>query len=299
MTSPLKENSITLLSVSFGSEPFLQLNREYLRALNPYRNPPWYVVNNSNKECVLPKEHFTVFPGSKEKSAQTKGLASFHHAEGLHIGMNQPFSSRFLLILDPDFYLIKPNWIEKITSFMVENGLSLFGSTWHPSQSEKYRYFPSVHCLFIDATIIDVHSLSFRPEIDKVPLKKKIANRLPQGSLLCRMFRVGTSRDTGYQIFRRYFGKKKLRYDCFTPFFNPSTMAFIASKILPEAFSIIPKKSRYYSRERFLPSIGCDCPWEEFFWQGKPIAFHFRNLINSRCTENNLIEARKILSKIS
>ena len=81
--------------------------------------------------------------------------------------------TNYLLVLDPDFFILKNDWIKNITEFMETDDIDFFGSPWHPKWYTKYRDFPCVHCLFMNMNRVKQESLDFIPNlINKTSLKK-------------------------------------------------------------------------------------------------------------------------------
>ena len=72
-------------------------------------------------------------------------------------------TTRFLLILDPDFFIVRRDWIADCLAHMQAHELSFFGAAHHPRRPTKFRYFPSVMCTFVDLSRVDRHDLDFNP----------------------------------------------------------------------------------------------------------------------------------------
>ena len=49
--------------------------------------------------------------------------------------------TNYLLVLDPDFFILQNDWIKNITEFMETDDIDFFGSPWHPKWYTKYRDF--------------------------------------------------------------------------------------------------------------------------------------------------------------
>ena len=78
-----------------------------------------------------------------------KALASYHHAFGLELGVREA-KTRFVVIIDPDFFVIQPDWINRIVGHMTEKKLAVFGASWNPAWYQKLRDFPCSHLMIID-----------------------------------------------------------------------------------------------------------------------------------------------------
>src|SRR5262249_38250148 len=100
---------LTICSVSYRSRPFLELNHDLVRRCNQ-AGPPfrWVVVENTppGEGDALEEgdARFDVKPGLPPPS-QKKGRNSYHHGLALNEALRH-VTSRFVLVLDPDFYLV-------------------------------------------------------------------------------------------------------------------------------------------------------------------------------------------------
>ncbi len=299
---------LTVCSVSFQSAFFLKWNWELCRKLNPGAGYSWIVADNTpasvREAWDVDDPDFTVVPGvdgSRFTGACAPGL---HHGEALNRSLRL-VKTRFALIIDPDFYIVRPEWVKGIPAYMKKNNLSLFGAPWNPRWYMKPRYFPACsHCLFIDLEKIPVGSFDFKPSgrfseqkiietKKKIPAAVKIALRplaqWAQWSVLSRKI-IGKEEDTGYDLLRRFAADPSCRHQCLTPVFRPvrdfigpafavARPARALEKILPDRLCYIPKREGYFSSSGFkelgYPDVSTR-EWEEFLWQAEPFGFHVR-----------------------
>ncbi len=288
MQDPSKELTIASVYHALESKKLLELNWGLTRKLNPESEPNWIVADNSPPDLTdkLKDGKFTIVEGGKVPAnlpAWLKG--SYHHSGAINNSLKY-VKTRFLLILDCDFYIVRQSWINEILRYMLENDLSFFGAPWHPRHSVKFRYFPAVHSLFIDLNKVDVADLDFRPAYDdimeKKSFKKKLINKISKVfPFIGERMRIGRSLDTGYPIYLRYANDPKHKSECIVPVFKPSLSIFNRSldAILPDNLSIIPKKKGYFTDKGFKEIGYADTSsygWEEFLWQGSPFGFHIR-----------------------
>ena len=280
---------LTICTVSYNSADWINLNERLVNALNPDTNYHWIIVENSPRDSD--KRIFTpMMPNmSIVEGAETEpdryAVPSYHHGSGLNIGI-QGVHTRYLLVLDPDFYIIQKGWIGSIVKYMLQNQIYILGAPWHPSRYKKWRYFPCAHCTFYDLKHINKDSLDFRPDYDTYTrldkkhkgLQKKFSKWIDPLKLANRRL-IGHSADTGYRIYLTY-NKNSLRNECFAPVFSPSNSSRLFNKPFSDGMSLLPKKPGYYSEVDFahtgLPDfrgVGC----EEFFWNGNPFGFHVRS----------------------
>ncbi len=219
--------------------------------------------------------------------------------------------TRFVLIADPDFYIVRPDWIRGVVGHMEVNRVGFFGAPWHPRWYRKYRYFPSVHCLFIDLASVESELLDFLPGTRAVTRRRRRREPgmggLAEGdgknavswrgvaksasSLISNLWHrasVGASEDTGIGVFRRYGRAGQGSYECLVPTFRldddyaappPRRFSLGLDLFLPDRLSYRPKRAGYYTTTRFRDVGFLDAArygWEEFMWQGKPFGFHVR-----------------------
>ncbi|HEY0220782.1 MAG TPA: hypothetical protein VGC58_01010, partial [Candidatus Paceibacterota bacterium] len=246
----------------------------------------------------------TVLEGTENNFGDVAG-ASYHHASGLNLALKE-VKTRFVLILDPDFFIIRKNWIEDVLEYMTKNELVFFGAPYNPKRYMKYRYFPCIHCMFIDLDKVSKSSLDFSPQYDKAILssgREKV--KQTQSSNLGFLYKffntiknhlrilikrnkvIGSSRDTGYLVYKNFGGNKseclepvfKLNSSSIRPSYLGSVFNLIVEKFLPDNLCYIPKMSQYYSKLGFKDIGAPDAftlGWDEFLWKGRPFGFHMQ-----------------------
>jgi hypothetical protein len=266
----------------------------------------WIVVENTPNggRMILNQEdeNVLILKGSPRDNFQTPNE---HHASGLNKALEY-VNTRFLLISDPDFYIIRPNWIEDVISYMKSNDLSFFGVPWHPKWYRKYRYFPCIHCLFVDLEKVPMSTLDFMP--DFVPLGSgsmqgemrksssivKLRNNVPpifkHGIKLLKFLtierrHIGWDGDTGSRFYIRFHQKEGYYYECVIPVFRPRWDLQVPipwglnrriERILPDHLCYIPKRPGYFSKRGFLDDETITSQWEEFLWKDQLFGFHVR-----------------------
>lgn len=286
---PEKENNLTICSVSYNSADWLRLNAHFVRSINKQIDYRWIVVENSDidspKRLEATNNGFDILAGAK-RNRQDSAAPSYHHGEGLNLGVSA-VTTRFLLILDPDFYIILEDWIEKILAYMQQRDISILGAPWHPKKYRKWSYFPCAHCIFFDLSKIDKSSLDFRPDYDRYPsfsmhyskMQKSLYKIFDPLKLHEKRF-IGNEADTGFRIYKRYSDDPKIKNECFVPVYLPTTLRKLQDRVHRGQRSLIPKQPHYYSTSSFsnyhlpdLKKLGC----EEFLWREEPLGFHVRS----------------------
>jgi hypothetical protein len=281
---------LTIISVKFGSSQWLEKNLQVSTKLNPNTKVRWLIVNNDNDPSFQPS-NAEVLPATPKPDTKDKG--SQHHAQAIQSALAL-VKTRFVLILDHDFYVIRPNWMQEVIQHMQTRDLSFFGSVWHPRWSYQYRYFPSVHHMMIDLEKIPLETLNFLPDMNSNTFDKIISHpRVPLPQWLRTALQIGQFRDTGWRIYQQYQNHPN---ECLTPHFigNPN-------KFIPDRFSLIPKKTGYFTQQSFLKTISSfayKSAWEEFYWQHQPYALHLRR-VGRNPKVDEYLELYRILEKIT
>lgn len=147
-------------------------NIQLVSHLNKGARWNWVVVDNTStldgKRFIAPSDWFQVVEGPKPDAGIKKDFrGSYHHGSALNLarGPMRRTHSPYLLILDPDFYIVRPNWMAEVIDHMERHDLAFFGAPWHPRWTLKPRGFPCLHCLFIDTRKVPIREVDFLPEI--------------------------------------------------------------------------------------------------------------------------------------
>lgn len=174
------QESLSIVTVAGpGDGEYIRANIELIALLNRDCDYRVYVLDNSSGLNGAPidikSELVTILEGVPQDTSYSPHCrGSYHHAAALNRFLREDHvSTRYLLILDPDFYILQESWVAAVLSYMDEKGLSFFGAPWHPKWFTKYRYFPCAHCMFIDRDRIDVKTLDFTPDLVERSLAKE------------------------------------------------------------------------------------------------------------------------------
>lgn len=287
---------LTICTVSFNSAACLNPNYRLTEILNPSASVLWIVAENSpaasNHDLYPETEYFRLVDGAAFPD-NLYAAASYHHAAAMNKTLRE-VESRFLLVLDPDFYIVRPNWVTEVTAYMADRGLSFLGAPWHPSRFTKWRYFPCVHCMFVDLERVQRETLDFLPDSPTPPAYKLGKTDSPQsryGRALLRIMdplkirkrrHIGTSRDTSWRVYARYHADPLHQSECIQPVYAAPTNTFqsYVDYVLPDRYALVPGRKGYFVREGFrahgltdFQAMGC----EEFFWKNDPFGFHIRS----------------------
>lgn len=290
-----KKNRLTLCTVSYESRSCLDLNWSLTASLNDLEHVKWLVVENSDPSSgdrvAFDDERFTVIDGFRLDQVplcEPEIRVCYHHALALN-KLLPLVRSRYVLFCDPDFFIVRPHWIQDVTKHMEAHNLSFFGATYHPGSydqegrffpSGNYRYFPCTWCLFIDLDKIPRSNIDFTPGLrgsqsssESKMLKKrkiggflkKIGSVIPMGLTLGRRLGLRQSAyyaDTGYRVYLKFFENRRHLRECLTlhwrnPLFAGASSIKEALKkgfikwIVPECISPYPKDNKCFTTVQF------------------------------------------------
>ena len=309
------EEELTICTVSYHNNRHLHLNRQLATTINQGQVPPWIVVENSPLDAqdrVQSSDGFIVHDGTAHDPQRPKP-GSYHHG----LGLNQAIrlvETRFALVLDPDFYIVRLGWVTDVLRHMQENGLAFLGAPYHPRWRGKWRYFPCVPCLFIDGAQVNFDDLDFRPGSDSIPagdspgyvghrstrLRRNLLLRSPwplRQALRDRLS-LRINPDTGYSIYSAF--RHLEQHECLVPTLERvferwahkssprRAVARLVDALVGEPFSMVPRRKGYFSTAGFRSFGYFDAAgegWEEFLWKRAPFGFHLHGKHRDRETE--------------
>jgi hypothetical protein len=310
---PSMHEPLTICTVSFNSGPFVELNVRLTKLLNAEGQARWIIAENSpagSRYRVRPVEDDVraidgVEPGH---------TPHHHHALALRECIGDA-STRFLLVIDPDFFVVRQDWIRAVVAHMESRGLGLFGVPWHPLHSNGYRYFPAVHFCMFDTERFPKHEIDFTPDYPDGAndpnwpngwdpdrnyfARSAIARLLAKLPVSAIRHRRAFHTDTGSRMYKKFVDARSVRYEILEPVFDPdlwsgkSLFGAILDRVLPDELCYRPKRYNPPCRRGFLRSLlPDDAPshWEEFTWAMEPFGFHVR-LNNDRQRRNIEVEA--------
>jgi hypothetical protein len=211
---------LVLLTVGLAYHaPYLRLSHDLLAGSLHGRR--WLLVDNSPNQALraLAQEcGFQWIEGAAVPEPDAvlplHAIGSAHHALGLSQGVAAA-SARYLLILDPDFFLLATDAVTKLLTRMREEQLVALGVPWTPELHYKWRGAPCMHCLLIDLEQIPKAALRFEPAavlgVNATVRRYARLARLfrpwrpllsPVHQLTTGRIGIGHSCDTGWQLAR-------------------------------------------------------------------------------------------------
>ena len=307
---------LTICSVSFYNRLHLDLSHRLTEKLNSSADTRrWLIAENT--------------PGGQQRLSELDprfelraGVDASHvpnhqHALALN-ALVREVRTRFLLVIDPDFYLVLASWHRLIVDYMQRHNLSFFGVPWHPSHGEKYRYFPCVHCFFVDLDRLRPQDLDFRPTSADAPSvdiewpysESHFRSRMDR-TLFKVLDRLGMWRrrgsycDTGSRMYWRFRQDKRHRYEVVQAVMRGPEQAGVQLKsrllerVLPDEYCYRPKRTGYFVADGLRECgllQGAPPTWQEFMWQGRPFGFHIRR--NFRKDQRQEAEEIALLTRI-
>lgn len=203
---------LTICSTSYDSCDYINLNASLMIP----KGVDWLVALNKQKERV--SSFVRSIPGVPSPTEVPEGFvgrASYHHAAALNmICRTQELKTRYVLFLDPDFFIMPD--MGDIIKYMEEKDLTFFGAPYYLDEGKIPRVydFPVAYCMFVDTHKVAAHSLDFEP----APYK-----------------------DTGYKIYEKYkFSDHK--YEAVLPY-NPNKHGLIGTtqKSVQSEYGYVPQ----------------------------------------------------------
>lgn len=202
---PTSKQAITIVTVAGpGDEEYIKENAELINNLNPSSFVNYIVINNGGihnditERCYenLKLRVLDGVPLDISKPAACRG--SYQHSEALNsFFYSGRILTQYVLILDPDFYLVAEDCIKNVIEYMRTNDLAFLGVPWHPKWFTKYRNFPCVHCMFIDTQQVDLNLLNFAPDL---LMRNKIKDRRKQKKELSEFLSTNNEQNGPVQL---------------------------------------------------------------------------------------------------
>lgn len=207
---------LVLLTVGLAHHaPYLRLSHALLA--NSLRGRRWVLVDNSADEALRPLARECSFEWVEGAvlpelaACPPAQVGSMHHALGLTRGLGT-VSARYLLVLDPDFFLLSEGALAALVARMKNENLVALGAPWTAELHYKWRRAPCLHCLLLDLKQIPKEALRFEPADNQRandPINRARFARLfrPWRPVLGSLHQlttgrigIGQSRDTGWQL---------------------------------------------------------------------------------------------------
>jgi hypothetical protein len=283
-----RADGLTICSVAFRAKECLDLNDRLMRQLNPDgARPEWLLFDNNTDagERIDPADsRFTVV-----KPAAADGFVlGYEHAIGV-AALLARVRTRFLLILDPDCFIVRPEWVRDVPAHMRQKGLGFFGTPINPRRYNSYRYFPYMVCMFVDLERVSLADLCFVPDVWRLGASlgygvRKAFTRIPKAGYAFRWLLTERYKTNGFRLRERFGDGRSVPFECAQPVWDVDAELAGGGRIkkliyamTPASVSPIPKQPGYCTPRGFASAGAPDVAalgWEEFMWRDQPFAFH-------------------------
>ena len=323
----MSQAELTICTVGFRCNDFIEHNIDLTLRLNR-KSPParsrWLIVDNTPaNERTPPIRRAEVeidwVPGLGSNQFKGPAAASLHHASALNLILPL-VKTRFVILMDPDFFVLRPEWIGAVLGHMKEKRLAVLGSPYHPKWFTKRRGFPTTYFLLLDREALNVTQLDFLPPLESYidslsinSFRRRVKSSLkplllPLSSMLWGMSQrkyIGKDLDTGFRL-ESLLMKRQFQVELLQPVFNPEAELPLPSfwwkwldPLYPRERRFVPSVDGYFRRDGFRESGYFDfrsLGFEEYFWRGQAFGVHFRgypkrNLSNRDLSRTELINA--------
>jgi hypothetical protein len=144
---------------------------------------------------------------------------SYEHAMGLVIGLQNAKLKGTIYLLDPDFFILQNNWLEKTAKYLEYSQTGYSGAMYDPSDAKQWVDFPCFHFFYFKEKNINEVIENLMPAIlgarksnEKIEFYKSMHNNL------------SNSREPGFEL-----RLKKLHKSVFLNIQNGLLLPFLVS----------------------------------------------------------------------
>jgi hypothetical protein len=292
---------LTICSVAFRGKTCLDLGERLARRLNPHTAaPPWLLFDNNIEPSETIDTDDPRFTVVRDASRDTD--MGYEHALGIGALLAR-VRTRFLLVLDPDCFLVMPDWLRRVPEYMIEHELGFFGTPINPRRHNSYRYFPYMVCMFVDLARVPPGDLCFVPDVWQLGTAltyraRRAVAGIPKAGYLFRWLLTEQWKTNGFRIKAKYGRGDLVKHESVQPVWNvddalSSRVKRLAHALTPGSVSPVPKQAGYCSPVGFAHMGAPDVAafgWEEFVWRDRPFAFHVGSVHGQRGSYERRLE---------
>ena len=265
-------SDFTIITSFFRDSGHLIRNMKTVRRFNPNSDYEWILIDNSSGGedfNTIKDEKFIIYKGIEEKYIQPFFLkkVSAANAISLNFGITKT-NTRFICVMDPDFFIVYPNWIDAVLSYMDEAAIGILSAPYHPMWYEK-AHRATGHFMVIDTDFVPKALLDFTPALDDFDPNNKERPKWMGKRRNLRRFN-----DCGSQIENR-FGNEM---EYLVPLVDVGPNLKI-SKFDKTTDKFLPKKWRLTHIDYPVVSArvsGILAAAEGYYWRGSLFAIHLR-----------------------
>jgi len=262
---------LTFVMSFFRDTGHMVRNVKTVRAFNPNSDHKWILIDNSSGAdlSTLENEKPIVYKGADEKYLNAFFLkkASLANATALNFGITKS-NTRFICVMDPDFFVVYPNWIEAVLGYMDSAGVGILSAPYHPIWYEK-AHRATGHFMVIDTDIIPASMVNFAPSEKQYDSRRRVPPHW-----LGKRRKLRRAYDCGSQIEELFGSNMEYLVPIYDKKLNPRV-----GKLDSVLDLILPRELRLTYTE--YPSMSANLSGilalvENYFWHGCPFALHLR-----------------------
>lgn len=207
---------LQIITVTFDSEELIDINHNILDFTDVSYS--WLNIKNNQNDIIIQCDKITNIDNLEHNIN-----GSIHHGIAINKALKIIGESRYLLILDPDFFVFQP--IKDILDMMENGGLDFWGA------AGPVPNFPCAFCMFIDLRKVDINTLNFIPIGDY---------KVPKNTFRNDKERREYSKDTSFRIYDQ--SKHKHNFDAID----------ILSADIPQKYYLNNKIFAYHFRAKLF-----------------------------------------------
>jgi len=274
----------------------LMYNIGAVRSFNPNSHHKWVLVDNSSGGDDFSKiegEDITIYGGLNEEFLRPFFLKQVSASNGISIDFGvRKSDTRFICVMDPDFFVVYPNWIDAVIEYMKEAGVGILSAPYHPVWYEK-AHRATGHFAVIDTSRVPKALIDFTPSMDDF-----YASNPSLPKWLGKRRHIRRFHDCGSQLEERFGDEMEYLVPLYDYRLNSRINAVdrLWDRILPKRWRMGDKNATVIEVE-IKGDLGAG---EVYFWRGYPFALHLRkygNIILGKQTAN-LNSVKDIVAQI-
>ncbi len=158
-----------------GGMDFVNYQIKLFSTLNPELNIRWnlgileghldnsqFILNNASVRNFIYKK--------SDLNVKFKDNPSSQHGCLLNLLIKQikVDHPRFVIIIDPDFFVISNNWISNLINYMELKSIAIIGASYPETNCRMYFDFPTALCSIIDTDHLSLDLLDYLPDENQI-----------------------------------------------------------------------------------------------------------------------------------
>lgn len=279
----MKEDEVDLFSLNYYS----------VQKFNPGSEHKTVLVNNTG-EIISELDGVNIVSGIDDDLIEALLCKPESDEVGLALMLGlRAVDTRYICVLDPDFFVVCPFWIEAMKAHMEATDVGIITAPPYPLHYNK-RNTVTNNFIFIDTERFPKALINFLPskrEAGAFVIRSGEKIRKIVGDKLYRYFDKNTSYDCGDQIEMR--SETKIEY--LTALYNHKQSPYYTwlERILPERFRLINKNVFYVS----LANL--ESEFEVWVWNAIPFGIHCRKCFTAARTDDYTVPMNVLYKIVS